>query len=186
MSNIRNSPNLIRNNYGYSRWADVINYINEMQDKTIYIPNRPANIHSSEEYDLRIDLQGIFPDHSRANVTWFNIQVQENRPRGGVCFVVSFSTFYPRDGLLSHQLSGFTGMALQVDTTVFTTYVHKEGYENWSAHHLNSSTILKAMQQQAYHQLPECCVFITQNGNSISSARIPRSPDGVSYTIWTP
>ncbi|KAL2860804.1 uncharacterized protein BJX67DRAFT_367951 [Aspergillus lucknowensis] len=156
MSNIRDSSNLIRNNYSHGRWADVINYINEMQDKTIYIPNRPANIHSSNDYDLRIDLQGIFPDHSRANVTWFNIQVQENRSRG------------------------------DADTTVFTTYVHKEGYENWSAHHLNSSTILKAMQQQAYHQMPECCVFMTRNGNSISSARIPRSPDGVRYTIWTP
>ncbi|KAL4767985.1 hypothetical protein BDW60DRAFT_211478 [Aspergillus nidulans var. acristatus] len=70
----------------------------------------------------------------------------------------------------------------QADTTVFTAYMHKEGYENWSAHHLSFPTILKAMQQQAYHQLPECCVFITHNGNSIS-ARIPRSPNGVSYTI---
>ncbi|OJJ60400.1 hypothetical protein ASPSYDRAFT_86989 [Aspergillus sydowii CBS 593.65] len=156
MSNIRESPNLIRDDYGRSRWESVIDYINEMQDQTIYIPPRPANIHSSKDYDLRIDLQGIFPDHSRSNVTWFNIQVQENRARGGA------------------------------NTTVFTTYVHKEGYENWSAHHLNSSTILKAMQQQALHQQPECCVFMTRNGNSISSARIPRSPDGIRYTIWTP
>ncbi|OJI99729.1 hypothetical protein ASPVEDRAFT_39107 [Aspergillus versicolor CBS 583.65] len=156
MSNVRDSPNLIRNDYGCGRWASVINYINKMQDKTIYIPPGPATIHSSKDYDLRIDLQGIFPDHSRANVTWFNIQVQENRARGGD------------------------------NTTVFTTYVHKEGYESWSAHHLNSSTILKAMQQQALHQQPECCVFMTRNGNSISSARIPRSPDGISYTIWTP
>jgi hypothetical protein len=44
-------------------------YINEMQGKTIYIPNGPANIRSSKDYDLRIDLQGISPDHSRANVT---------------------------------------------------------------------------------------------------------------------
>lgn len=69
---------------------------------------------------------------------------------------------------------------------MFTTYIHKEGYENWSSHHLNSSTILKAMQQQALHQQPECCVFMTRNGNSVSSARIPRSPDGIRYTIWTP
>lgn len=84
MSNIRDSPNLIRNEYGRGRWENVIDYINEMQDKTIYIPPGPANIHSSKDYNLRIDLQGVFPDHSRPNVTWFNIQVQENRARGGV------------------------------------------------------------------------------------------------------
>lgn len=96
MSNIRDSPNLIRNEYGRGRWENVINYINEMQDKTIYIPPGPANIHSSKDYDLRIDLQGVFPDHSRANVTWFNIQVQENRARGGVRlspFLSILSTF---------------------------------------------------------------------------------------------
>lgn len=183
MSNIRESPNLIRDDYGRSRWESVIDYINEMQDQTIYIPPRPANIHSSKDYDLRIDLQGIFPDHSRSNVTWFNIQVQENRARGGVCLpFLSFNFFFfflSLTLLTSHW-------KLQANTTVFTTYVHKEGYENWSAHHLNSSTILKAMQQQALHQQPECCVFMTRNGNSVSSARIPRSPDGIRYTIWTP
>ncbi|RHZ65878.1 hypothetical protein CDV55_102799 [Aspergillus turcosus] len=157
---IRNSPNLIRDNYSRGRWENVIDYINEMQKKPFHIPNKPGKIDSSNEYNLRIDLQGIFPDRSRPNVTWFNIQVQENRARdgAGTC------------------------------TTVFTTYVHKEGHENFGKKndHLNIHTVLQAMRQQAYHQLPECCVFIKQDGNLVSSARIPRSPAGIRKTIWTP
>lgn len=38
--------------------------------------------------------------------------------------------------------------------------------------HLNSSMIPKAMQQQAYHQIPECCFFMMQNVNWVSFARV--------------
>ncbi|KAL4814959.1 hypothetical protein BDW67DRAFT_165019 [Aspergillus spinulosporus] len=53
MSSIRDILNLIRNDCGQGRGANAINYINEMQDKTIHIstghpqlkglrpPNRP-------------------------------------------------------------------------------------------------------------------------------------------------
>ncbi|KAF3402618.1 hypothetical protein DPV78_003930 [Talaromyces pinophilus] len=150
---IRDSPNLIRKGYGRSKWENAIDYINEMQNQTISLSSR-GTLHSSPDYDLRIDNQGEFTDTCNG-ITWYNIQLQENVGRGG-----------------------------GNDTTVFTLYVHKEGYENMSDH-LHSATILKAMQQMAYHQMPECCVFIAQEGNRISASRIPRSPYGLrGYKIW--
>lgn len=81
---IRDSPNLIRKGYGRSKWENAIDYINEMQSQTIYLSNR-GTLHSSSDYDLRIDNQGEFTDTCNS-ITWYNIQLQENVGRGGgVC-----------------------------------------------------------------------------------------------------
>ncbi|KAL2822582.1 hypothetical protein BJX63DRAFT_427146 [Aspergillus granulosus] len=143
---IRDSSNLIRNDYPRSKWEDAIDYITEMQQETISLGSRGNN--------LRIDNQGEFTDQTNG-ITWYNLQLQENVPR----------------------VPG-------TSTTVFTTFVHKDGYNNWSDH-LKSSNILSAMKQQALHQLPESCVYIQKE--NISAKMVPRSPDGLEgYPIWKP
>ncbi|KAL1582917.1 hypothetical protein WHR41_08408 [Cladosporium halotolerans] len=158
----RPSENLLQKDGSYPRpkWQRLVGWIEQLHDdcrnspkSAIFtLPNRRAQSNLSFNDEFRIDCQGYFRLH---DCGWYNLQVQENRQRA----------------------SGDNN-----STTVFTTYVHEEGYHRDKDPMILCSMIMKTMESQVKHAIPEMTIFIWHDpalGAVKTVKTLQRSPKGL-------
>jgi hypothetical protein len=175
---------------GYAKrsWNDLTSWLQDLhaQSRTtkglLALPPNGPESNLLENSDYRIDCQGIFSVEGFPNITWYNIQIQENRNRG--------------KGKSKEARS----------TTVMTTYVHKQGYDREDEPKIDASIILRKMWSQALNAIPEMSIFLRDEIGKVTDSKgrsrtartfeiktVQRSPHGIltynatpAYGIWVP
>jgi len=171
----RPSENLLQKDGSYPRakWQRLVGWIEGLHDASkqtaiFSLPHRSAQSNLSSNPEFRIDCQGYFTLHGSG---WYNLQVQENvqRSKG------------------EHR-----------STTVLTTYVHAEGYDRDRDPKILCSMIMKTMESQVKHAIPEMTIFIWNDpelGAVKTVKTLQRSPYGLlewqnegkgAWKVWRP
>lgn len=156
----RPSPSLLRKDGSYPRpkWERLCNWMDELHESSKHgrtpfiLPYKRAQSNLAANDGFRLDCQGYFQVPGHTHCGWYNLQVQENRPRNGP------------DDL----------------TTVMTTYVHQQGYDRDADPRIFCSMIAKVMESQAKHAIPEMSIFVWERddgGREVKS--VQRSPHGL-------
>ncbi|KAJ5977622.1 hypothetical protein N7501_000964 [Penicillium viridicatum] len=158
-SNVRDTPTLIKRGADYSsgKKRELIDWLLMLEQKENVLTLQPSK-NGAGTLLKNDDFRIDYQGYFNSNpyeIGWINLQVQENTPRKS-----------------------------NTSTTVITTYVHYQGYHHKPGR-ITGNIILRAMVQQAMHNIGEYSVFVSKSQEgAIVVQNIPRSPQGLIKYGW--